>query len=534
MSNENKEKDFPETTDGNQDNKEGKWEWDAAVPETQTDDITIEDLGATTGAVEEEEVQTEVQAEGSAEEAEAESESDDDGLCIVCGKPRKDSPSDLYCPVCRKKYLKTSYGFSHIVLAVVMMLFASFGYFVCAPTVKQAVQLSKAESYAEEKRYNDAVNTCMEISSENETLNSGFNAVLSTLNKNHKSKTFFVDGSRSMKVIIAAYADTIAFDEDQINTFIKYVDGMIGEKDLNKPANANIKKVYDFCKEVQEYEKSIAQDWSKFFYTDSNDSKQKVKYDEAVAYLNNGKNDTVAQRCVNEYYKAIAAFYAEKKEDVIYANFDKACENAGDLSYFFLPDYLYMAWTNDDYERCITIAEALFEKNVNNTDAYYYAIKANILQGDFAAADERCEIMRKENPDGVDYYSIKAEILRRNGKFDESVEICKEGIKLSADAELYRQQAVSYMLADNKDAALEAIKLSYDICLQNAYSGTEISLEVINTVALISCICGDTELYDDCCALVEQSSMTLEEKVQNCIKGEITFEEVFMEGTGDV
>jgi hypothetical protein len=118
--------------------------------------------------------------------------------------------------------------------------------------------------------------------------------------------------------------------------------------------------------------------------------------------------------------------------------------------------------------------------------------------------------------------------------YNESVEVCKEGIKLSADAEIYRQQAISYMLVDNKAAALEAVRQSYDICLQGAYSGTEISLEVINTVALISCICNDTELYDECCAIVEQSSMTLEEIVQKCIKGEITFEEIFMEGTGDV
>ena len=535
MSNENKEKDFPETTEGNQDNNEGKWEWDATVPETQTNDITIEDLGITAETVEDDKTETEESAEAIVEEDKTETGvSGDDGLCIVCGKPRKDSPSDLYCPVCRKKYLKTSYGFSHIVLAVVLMFFASFSYFVCVPTVKQAVQIAKAESYAEEKRYNDAVDTCMEITAENETLNNGFNAVLSSLNKNHKSKIFFVDGNRSMKVIISAYADTIAFDDDQIETFIKYVDTSIGEKALKKTSNADIRKVYDFCTELQEYAKSIAEGWSKFFYTDKNDSKQKVKYDEAVLYLDNRKNDTPAQRCVNEYYKAIAGFYAEKKPEVVYANFEKACEYAGDFDYFFMPDYLYMAWTNEDYERSINLAEALFEKNVNNTDAYYYAIKANILQGDFDAADERCEVMKKENPDGAEYYSIKAEILRRKGQFDESVELCKEGIKLNADEELYRQQAISYMLADNKEAALEAIELSYDICLQNAYAGTEVSLEVMNTTALIGCICGDTDLYDGSCSIIEQLSMTLEKKVQDCIKGEITFEEVFMEGTGDV
>lgn len=543
MSNENKEKNFPETPENNQDNNEGKWEWDASVPETQTDDITIEDLGVTTEAAPEQVAEAEAPAEDSTETAadvqedpteEEEKDPNDDGLCIVCGKPRKDSPSDLYCPVCRKKYLKTSYGVSHIILAVVMMLFASFSYFVCVPTVKQAVQIAKAESYMAEKRYNDAVNACMEISSENETLNNGFNAVLASFNKNHKSKLFFVDGNRSVRVLISAYADTISFDEDQMSTFVRFVDGSLSKNALKKSSNANIKKVYDFCKEVVAYSNSIANDWSKFFYTDKNDSKQKIKYNEAISFLENSKNDTVAQKCVNEYYKAIAGFYAQKAPEVIYGNFDKACEYAGDLDYFFMADYLYIAWSNEDYDRSIKLAEALFEKNINNTDAYYYAIKANLLQGDFDAADERCELMKDANSDGVEYYSIKAEILRRKGQFDESVGICKEGIKLSADAELYRQQAISYMLLDDKDAAIEAIRQAYEICLQNAYSGTEISLEVINTVALIGGICGEKDLYDDSCSILEQSSMALEEKVQNCIKGEITFEEIFMEGTGDV
>lgn len=540
MSKENKENKFPETAEENQDSTEGKWDWDAEVPETQTDNITVEDLGINLpqeedGSEDDDDNDNEDEDDASEDESEDNDEDDgDDGCCIVCGKLRKDSPSDLYCSVCRKKYLKTSYGFTHILLAAVMIIFASFSYFVCIPTVKQAVQVIKAESYLSDKRYNNAVELCMEIDEENETLNAGFNAVIAAFNETHKAKDFFVTGNRPIKVIITAYADTMAADDSQISTFIQFVDGTIGEKELEKSSNANIKKVYDFCKEVQAYTRSISEKWVSFFYTEGDSTEQKIKYDEAITFLNSCQNDTTAKKCMNEYYKAIAGFYANKEPETIYASFEKICEYAGDLDYIFMQDYLYIAWINEDYERSIRLAEALFEKNINNTDAFYYAIKANILQGDFEAADQRCELMKEENPDGIEYYATKAEILRRMNKFAESVEICKEGIKLSADAETYRQQAISYMLLDDKTAALEAAKQSYDVCLQNAYSGTEISLEVINTVALIGYICEDTELYDEACAILEQSNMTLESKVQNCIKGEITFEEIFMEGTGDV
>ena len=44
MSDENKEKIIPETPEDEKEKVEGDWKWDAAVPETKTDDITLDDL----------------------------------------------------------------------------------------------------------------------------------------------------------------------------------------------------------------------------------------------------------------------------------------------------------------------------------------------------------------------------------------------------------------------------------------------------------------------------------------------------------
>ena len=90
------------------------------------------------------------------------------------------------------------------------------------------------------------------------------------------------------------------------------------------------------------------------------------------------------------------------------------------------------------------------------------------------------------------------------------------------------------MLLEDRESALEASKQAYEITLQNAYSGTQVSLEVLNTSALIACIGGDNDTYEGIVSIFEQQNMALEESIQNCIKGEITFEELFMEGTGDI
>ena len=528
MSDENKEKELdtvPEEGTGS----DGEWQWDAAVPETQTDDITVDALRVAEAEEKEEETE-EVQED----EEEAADESDDDGLCIVCGNHRGNSPSDLYCESCRKKFLKTNYGAGHIILAFVMVLVAAASYFICFSTCGISARLIEAENCITEKRYNDAVNECSAISEDVSSLNTGVNAVFATFNKNHTEKPFFVDGDRVLRIVLEAYADTMAIDASQVSTFIQYVDNIIGTEELDKASNEKIKKVYDFCKEIYDYQTMISEDWSSYFYTDEKTTETKVKYDEAIKFLDSCDDSTFAKRCINDYYRAIAAFYAKKDKTVVFDCFDTVCEEAGELDYIFMQDYLYMAWTYEDNEKIIALAEELFERNINDTNAYYYAIKADIDSGNFESADERCEKMRKYNTEGLDYYSVKAEILRRMGKYQEAVDICKQGIAAGTDVEIYRQQAIAYMLLEDVDSALEAAKQAYDISLQGAYSGSQISLEVINTAALIACIGGDTSTYEGVVELLEQQELTLEESVQKCIKGELTFEEIFMEGTGDV
>ncbi len=523
MSNDNKEKSFPEGTAAEDTNSDGEWQWDAAVPETKTDDITVDEL------------QTET-VESPSEEPEAEEpvKNDDDGLCIVCGKPRGKSPSDLYCETCRRKFLRTNYGVGHIILAFLMVFVAAIGYFVCVSTCQISTHLTKAQSYLDERRFDDAVNECSAISEEVETLNSGVNSVFTAFNKNHTADEIFVDGNRSFRIVLKAYSETVTVDQSQMSTYIQYVDNIIGEKELKKSENAQIKKVYDFCEEFLDYAMTTSEKWQTFVVTDEKTTEISIKYDEAMAYIDTLKTDTAAKRSWNEYLRFMSAYYAKEDNATVVGYFDKAYAEAGEFAYMYDPNYMMLLFDKKEYNKLIEVADSAIERNVNNTSAYYYVIKANIILGDYTEADSRCEDMRKASPDNLDYYSTKAEILRRQGKFTEAVDICKEGIAKGNDSEIYRQQSIAYMLNDDKDSALEAANQAYDIALQYAYTNSEISLEVLNTSALIACICGDNELYEEIISIFEQQGVTLEQTVQNCIKGEITFEELFMEGVGDI
>ena len=143
-----------------------------------------------------------------------------------------------------------------------------------------------------------------------------------------------------------------------------------------------------------------------------------------------------------------------------------------------------------------------------------------------------CEKMRESNPDGLDYYSTKAEILRRQNKLDEAIEICRKGIVAGSDSEIYRQQAIAYLLKSDKENALEAIKQSYELATQESENG--ISIQTANTVALICFICNDTKTYEEIEAMFKQSNMEFSDSVKKCIKGDITFEDIFMKGSGEI
>ncbi len=549
MSNENKEKSFPEGTADekeldsvpeNQTGSDGEWQWDAAVPETETENITVDELKTETSESKPEkkdEKKSEEKAEKKVEEKSTDkSDSEqDDGRCVVCGNLRGDSPSDLYCHACRKKYLRTSYGVGAVILAFLMVFVAAISYSVCVSTVRISSHVFYMEKYFDEKRY-DAINTeYEEMQNEITTLNDSLNAAFTEFNKNYEEHEVFVPGDRCYMIVLRIAAENVTYTPDDLKTFTDLIDAYADADVLEKRSNADLKKVYYFCEELYNITAEVTPEWQAFTKTDEETTEIIIDRDKAMAYIDSLPTGTAVQRCVNDYFRFLTAYYAKDEDKAVLDYFAKAYKEAGEFSYMLDSQYMAILWEKKSYDKLIEIADGFIERNPSDYSANYYAIKANILKNDYKEADRRCENLREASPESLDYYSIKAEVLRRQGKFKEAVEVCRQGNAAGAyDAEIYRQQAIAYMLLDDKKAALEAANYSYDISLQNAYANSNVSLEVFDTTALIAHICGNTELYEEIVAQFEEANMELEKSVLDCIKGEITFEEIFMEGMGDV
>ena len=528
------------------------WTWDAAVPETKTDNISFDDLTATLekhNKYVEEPEDVKAEAEEVAEKADSEDEQEEqpehqnnDGVCIVCGKPLNDSPSDLYCNECREKFLRTDYGAGHIILAFVMVLVAVVGYFVTASTLPLVPKISKAKSYVAEKRYEDAMNLCSEIDDDTATVNAGINAVFSAVSKNsYTEKTWLDSGKAAENITLESYANVVTAMDPSFIGLVEaaFTDGSgaFNHDLLNNSKYDTIRKAYDFDKELYTLGNTYNETLSQFYNYDEN-SNMTIDFDKAMAHLDGIDAKTQAEKCMKDYYRAAVILYTEKNQDKVFTYLDSLMKNAGEFDYMFYPHYIEAANRVKDYDRVISMAEKSIKLNMNDMYSYYYMVDANLSKGNLDSADRYCEEMKKNNADAIEYYTFKAEILRRQGKFDEAVKICTEGIAKEENSEIYRQQAIAYMLLENTEKAAEAAKQAYEVELLNVNTGAEesVSLDTVNTAALISFLCNgaEDETYTSIMTVLKEQGLSLDEKVQNCIKGDIEFADIFMEGDFDL
>ena len=315
------------------------------------------------------------------------------------------------------------------------------------------------------------------------------------------------------------------------STFTSAVDKFVEDGQFELSQNSRIKELYDLSKSFDTLEETLVTKLNNYI-SEKEDGSYDVKYDEAIKYLDSVKTESDVQKSLVDYYRFMMAYYAEKDADVILGFLGDAYEASGEYKYLYSEVYLAMAWENKAYDTVLNVADEAIKFNKNDASAYYYTVRVYIEKGDLDTADKMCEELREANPDGLDYYSTKAELLRRRNKLEDAIEICRKGIVAGSDAEIYRQQAIAYLLLSDKENALEAITQSYEIAMQNNSNG--ISLEELNTVALICFICGDTDTYDEIVAMFEQYGESLNEKTQKCIKGDITFEDIFMKGSGEI
>ncbi len=526
---------------GSQDNEEPAkdWEWDAQTPDTPIDTVELSQLDIS---------QTSETTDEKIPEEEAPA-SHEPGCCIICGEKLKNSPSENYCNVCREKYLKVNYGASHIILSVVMMFVAVIGIVAFLTTSKITSNLTDAYNHMGNNHIAKAIDSLNSVDSTVTELNQNFNAFLQGISANFGTVTVYDSGTAVNKEIAEIMVKTMTSSYEDREAFMKIVDSSFTDKELNSEKYAHIKDCYVFCKAMDDTANNIYEKWYTMleerlnaYDENGNLTKDDVpSIEEIIAHLDNyAKEHPDAEASTIEYYKVMTVYYefasfGSIENSEIMSYLDAAYEKAGKYGYFYNDYYLSFAWECEAYDKLIKVAEECLKVNPANETAYFFLTKTYGQQNNWDKASAVCEEIIKYNPDSLDYYTLKAEVLRRTGDYSAAVDICKKGLKTGEDAELYRQASIAYMLNEEKDKALEAAKTAYEVAYAASYSGDTISLEVLNTTALISYLCDEEKtIYEEIISMLESENYELEDSVKSVIKGEATFEDLFTTGKGDI
>ena len=537
------------------------WQWDAAAPTVGDDFLDIGAIIPDKQETEEPDLpadeEAQAQPESDGEELvieEPEEETDDeepaqaeDGCCIICGNKIKNSESELYCNECRSKYMKVDYGASHIILSVLMIFVAVAGIVVFTATSKIAAELKNGNSYYNQEQYSNALDGYKNVVTTAGTLNERLNAFLQGISTNFGQAKLFDPGTEVYKKIALIQVKKMTIGYTDREALFKTVEENFSQKDLDSEQYKEVRECYDFCKKLDNTANDVYETWYSYIQqiVDAVDDSGKLtgKYpanEEIFAALDkySAENDD-AEPSIMEYFKFNTLSYeqyygqdADKNEIMKYLA--GAYEKAGKYGYIYAEPYLASALQYEDYDSVRKIADDLLDVDPSNSSTYYYLSKAKIAEEDYAGALELCEDLKKAAPDSLEYYVIKANVLRLKGDFDAAVDTCEEGLKQGKDVELVRQEAIAYMLAGEDQKALKAATDAFDQAYSAAYSNQNVSLEALNTSALIAYLCGDEETYDKIKQLLASSNYDLEDSVYEVIKGEKEFKDLFMSGKGDI
>lgn len=476
------------------------------------------------------------------------------GTCIICGSKIKKSSSSYYCNDCREKYLKVDFGARHIIMAVIMFIALAVGILVSISTVKLSSNIWDGDKYYSEGFISKAQDSYNNVDTTLSSLNDGVNSFIQGINSEASDIDFYNAGSAYKRKLAVISVDTLTTAYDSRSSFISLVDGYFSETELNDSKYAEVKAAYEYCKKMDTTANGLYDKWYELLqsymsqYSDDSTASttDKVKYTDILDYIDKYKSSNKdADESTINYYKFMSVYYASQYEKGISEKdavkyLEKAYDEAGKYNYTFVSSYISFAYEIEDYDKVIALAKVGIAHDPSNTDNFYYAVKVSLLKSDFNTADNYCTKLKEYNPDSLDYYSIKAEVLRRQSKLDEAIDICEKGLESGDDDEILRQEAIAYQLkggASNESKALELAKNAYNVAYSKASADQNVSLsvETMNTSALICKLDGDDDTYSSIVSIIEQQNgQTIEDVVTKCIKGKITFEDIFMDGKGDI
>lgn len=446
----------------------------------------------------------------------------DPTLCALCQEKIREDGS-FYCEDCRTKMLKTKVKGGAIFAFVMSIIFSLIAVALFSVNLYQAVPLLEGEKQLKQGYANTAANNISAV----ETVSAKLNKIslAQTVADVTNGQVLFPTGKASNIFVAKVYARS--FSVLQAGEYLMQV---VGEDAVMKdPAYLSVR---GYLKEYKVYAKTS--EVVQGYLAQITDPKN-IPYDDIIKKIDSNKGKEGIGEHYLEYYKCYLALMAGKsreEQNKYLLNMEKLYPE-GILTYGpILADNYYNL---GEYDKAIEYADRMIERNLNYYTGHELKFMCYIAQNDLKSAEKVCAEVEKANSFGgvqtgdFTEYALRAQLYRVKGEYDKAMTVVNEGIKLSeGDPELYRQQAILYLLKGNKKEAFKSA--------ENAYKGASytqtLDVRILNTAVLCAGLVDEKDLYEEASVILEQSSYGINKKVLDCIDGKIDVKDVFSQVGG--
>jgi len=357
---------------------------------------------------------------------------------------------------------KAPLGVTAMLYAFTMFLLAGFAVLYLVFTVNITVPVYRARNFEAQTRYGDA----NEKYAAAEEKASSINDLLS-------NPAFFAVGTRtyiSQQHALAAMSNPISVGESLAGTY----------KDSSELKGPWLKTLAPYLDEYNDFVKT--RDAVQLIIGDYTSSPpEDIPYEDLAKQIDALKSKNKYPAYLLDYFKCYVAALAERGADIeleMILNVKKQVPDKGWLYNGYIAD-IYKRL--EKYDEAASIYREAVKLNRNDTLSYVSLADTYLRKGDTAGALEVWDELYLYNKTAPDTYQLKAEIYRRQKKFDAAASVCEKGIKATGGStELFRQQSIVLLLQGKTQESFEAVYNAYS----TAYYSGDTSLELMNTIAL--------------------------------------------------
>ena len=185
------------------------------------------------------------------------------------------------------------------------------------------------------------------------------------------------------------------------------------------------------------------------------------------------------------------------------------------------------AYTNGYYEDSYQYMNKVYELKPEYLWLYAYEMgMAELQSGDIEKAEILADALYNSNVELPDAYALKSAIFRMNGNNKKAIEWADKGLKISPEnTELYRTKAMALVVKGDFEEAKKVV----DTALENDGYGL-----LCMTAIVIENELGNDDRVKELKETLKENNIEISEKTKNYLKGKISAQEMFTEGTGDV